>query len=319
LAGVPATTGWKDRTARPPPRRPCPIEARALFASPETAERAVTAEGMPAFDEAQAVPAGILSYGNPLARRLARLERAVQPEVIFGGHDHRVQERDTTQYPYCCICNLRISCKGGVSALGTGWVIGKRTVATAGHCVYTYPEAGTDVQRGWALRVEVIPGRDGANWPFGSFVAKSANLYSVSGWTEDHNEQADYGAIILDQDLPLGVAFGYGVLTDQELTGLTANIVGYPGEYQDPPWAGTMWGDSGRLGTRSPGRLNYTIDTTPGESGSAVFYLRPDPDNDAIAVGIHNYGVEGDSNYATRITAAVRDNLRYWRQKGGDV
>jgi V8-like Glu-specific endopeptidase len=296
-----------------------PIQAMALFPSAETADRAESTDTLPAFDESQAVPAGLLSYGDTLARRVSRLEGTLRPEVIFGGADHRIKEQATQQYPYCCVCHLRIYCRGNVFALGTGWVIGKRTVITAGHCVYTYPKTGTPVQRGWALQVEVIPGRDGDKKPYGTFIAKPANLYSVSGWTENHNELADYGAIILNEDLPMGLGFGYGALSDQELNGLTANVVGYPGEFTDPTTVGTMWGDSGRLGVRSPSQLSYTIDTTEGQSGSSVFYLRPAPNNDAIAVGIHTYGLERVSNYATRITTSVRDNLRFWRKKGGEL
>jgi V8-like Glu-specific endopeptidase len=80
-----------------------------------------------------------------------------------------------------------------------------------------------------------------------------------------------------------------------------------------------MWGDSTPpLSKPQPLRLLYRIDTSPGQSGSAVFYVRP-TEGDAISVGIHNYGVEGDSNYATRVTATVRDNLRAWRDEGGGV
>src|SRR5262249_19975305 len=107
--------------------------------------------------------------------------------------------------------------------------------------------------------------------------------------------------------------------TDKELTGLNANVVGYPGEYDSPPRQGTLWGDSSPPLSRPEAlRLKYRIDTTPGQSGSSVFYLRQN-EGDAISVAIHNYGVERVSNYATRITEPVRTNLRAWRDEGGGV
>jgi V8-like Glu-specific endopeptidase len=294
-----------------------PIGAKALF--PRRVTEAV--EALTAFDESKAVEAGLLSYGGPLAARLARLEAKVQPEVVFG-EDNRVQIQNTTDYPYRCLCYLKIWLNGGWLAFGTGWIIGKRTVITAGHCVFVNPEPGSRVPRGWARQVEVVPGRNGQNPPpFGSFTVRTANLHSTRGWTQgqtrEEREQADYGAIIVNEDFPADHGtFGFAVHSDAELHGLNFNIVGYPGEYKQPPLQATMWGDSGVLGTPTPQRLLYTIDTTPGESGAAVFYIRPQ-EGDAVAAGIHNYGVEHVSNYASRITDPVRDNLRAWRDQGG--
>src|SRR5262245_43472039 len=179
-----------------------PIGAKALF--PRRVTEAM--DGLPPFDESRAVDAGLLSFGGPLATRLARLEAAVQPEVIFGA-DNRVQVRDTTGYPYCCICYLKIWLNGGWQAFGTGWIIGKRTVITPGHSVYVDPEPGSRVPPGWARQVEVVPGRNGQQRPpFGSFTVRTANLRTTRGWirgrTSEEREQADYGAIIVNEDLP---------------------------------------------------------------------------------------------------------------------
>jgi V8-like Glu-specific endopeptidase len=299
-----------------------PVAAAALFQEP----RAVSAEAgeeVPPFDEALAVEAGCLSYGDTLAARLDRLEALISPETEFQ-HD-RVRVTDTEAYPYCCICHLRSTFPTPQSkflfALGTGWVIGKRTLITAGHCVYVFSDRKFGLSRVWAARVEVIPGRNGEAKPFGSFAVKTGSLRTTKGWRDQGAEAADYAAIILDEDLPTNFGrFGFGAHTDLELTGLSATIAGYPGELKKLPLAGTMWGDSTPpLLSPERLRLRHRIDTTRGQSGSPVFYVRPSQ-GDAVAVGIHNYGVQRDNvNRATRVTAQVKENLRAWRDEGGGV
>ena len=165
-------------------------------------------------------------------------------EAIFSGD--RSQVTDTTVYPHSCICHLRITFPGPngqfLFALGTGWVLGPRTVITAGHCLYIYQDDGSGLARAWAQRIEVIPGRNGPTFPCGSFVARTDNLRSTRGWVERGVPACDYGAIVLDAPLPDVGRFGLGVLSDTDLEGLTANVVGYPGEYNRPPLQGTLWG-----------------------------------------------------------------------------
>ena len=107
--------------------------------------------------------------------------------------------------------------------------------------------------------IEVIPGLTPANRPDG--LQASTTFRSVTGWTRDGNVETDYGAVILP-DATLGNRvgwFGFTVLTDAQLEGLTMNTAGYPG---DKP-SGTEWFISGPLASASPRRLDYMIDTAP--------------------------------------------------------
>jgi V8-like Glu-specific endopeptidase len=276
------------------------------------------------------VPAGLLSYGGPVASRLFRLrkfEATLRAESASGaealmGPDDRTQVQNTHDYPYRCICHLRMRFRTTagdyVSATGTGWVIGKRTVITAGHCVFVPKDQDFDLDHVWAETMEVIPGRNGNDWPYGSFTVGPENLHSTQGWVGQGQEAADYGAIVLTQDLPDDFGtFGFGSHTDQDLTGLHANVVGYPGELNNTSRAGTMWGASQPpLLSPTQTKLRYRINTTPGQSGASVFYLRSDV-GDAISAGIHNYGQENVMNYGTRITEEVKQNLITWRDLGG--
>ena len=70
---------------------------------------------------------------------------------------------------------------------------------TAGHCVFSRGNGG------WARSIEVIPGMDAANRPFGSQVATS--FRSVNGWVNSSDPNFDYGAIVLP-NCTLGTASG---------------------------------------------------------------------------------------------------------------
>jgi V8-like Glu-specific endopeptidase len=72
---------------------------------------------------------------DPLAEQAARVL-----EVIIG-NDDRVRIERTTDVPWRRYCALRITFPKGVFR-GTGFLIGPRAVATAGHCVYMHDQGG---------------------------------------------------------------------------------------------------------------------------------------------------------------------------------
>jgi len=90
------------------------------------------------------------------------------PEVIIGADD-RQRIADTSALPYRWICDLSITDATGLEWLGTGWLASRRLVITAGHCVYLTNQGG------WARRITVAPGRDGADQPY-TFDALSCYL-----------------------------------------------------------------------------------------------------------------------------------------------
>lgn len=222
------------------------------------------------------------------------------PETICG-NDARVRVTPTTPIPWRWNCQLLLTLKGGAKARATGWFIGPCTVMTAGHCVHT--GKGGD----WMQSIQVIPAMDGTVVPYGS--QTSSNFRSVKGWTDPvigGQVEYDYGAIILPNGT-LGNKvgwFGFAVLTDSQLTNLTVNTAGYPG---DKP-TGTQWFTAGPITSVEARRLGYMLDTYPGQSGSAVWRLQ---NNQRHGVGVHNYG--GCPNHATRITQDVFNNMLNWK------
>ena len=254
--------------------------------------------------EAEALPKGFTP--DSVIAKLPTIESVLGllPETVCGA-DTRVRRTTTTTFPFRTTCQLVLTLPNGSQAIGTGFLIGAGTVATAGHCVHTGGPNG-----GWMRRIEVIPGRNGTatgSRPYGTLV--SNNLRSVTDWTVNRSPNSDYGAIILSSKIGTTTGWlGFGVYNDTTLRNLTVNTIGYPG---DKP-LGTMWYTNGTISSLNSRRLFYLMDTAGGQSGSAVYRII---NGSRIAVGIHAYG--GCPNGATRITTGVFNNLSAWKALGG--
>ena len=108
--------------------------------------------------------------------------------------------------------------------------------------------------------------------------------------------------------------FDVQVWDDNTLKNLNAKISGYPA---DRDRAQYQYFHERPIQNSTASTILYDVDTYGGQSGSPVW---SDTEEDGIvAVGIHTTGsVAGNS--ATRITAPVMANLRYWlNAQGGDA
>lgn len=224
-------------------------------------------------------------------------------ETVHGPDDRR-QITTTSTYPWRAHASLLITAADGSNWIGTGWFVNPRVLITAGHCVFI-TNSGVPGRDGWVARMRVIPGRNGAEKPFGE--AAATEFHSVRGWTERGDEEYDYGAIVLGE--PLGQRtgwFGFGRYSDSDLTNVIANISGYPGD--KPP--GTQWYAARRVDSVSQRKVRYDIDTAGGQSGAAVYRIK---DGQRFAVAVHAYG-GATVNSGTRINGPVFDNIRHWKQ-----
>jgi glutamyl endopeptidase len=240
--------------------------------------------------------------GAEVGEELDRLidEVAATAEVIIG-RDDRVLATDTMSEPLRRICELRITFPNGKTYRGTGFFIGKRTLATAGHCVYLHNEGG------WARKIEVIPGANGTFRPYGSEF--SSSFRSVKGWVNSKKPEHDYGCIVLPANAFGGRNLGYfgiSAAPPLKILGKRVSLYGYPGDKPSQNWGMTL-----AVKTITAKTLIYDIDTVGGQSGAPVYTDLDGRKNCAIA--IHNYGNAG-GNSATRITPTVFERLSKWAQ-----
>lgn len=228
------------------------------------------------------------------------------PAETVHGPDDRIQITNTSSYPWRVHASLLITAADNSTWIGTGWFVGPGTLITAGHVVYI-KNSGVPGRDGWVKRIDVMPGRNGSSLPYGSVT--STSFRSVTGWTQNGDQNYDYGAILIPTKLGNTTGwFGFGVYSDSDLLATTGNISGYPG---DKP-VGTQWYDYRRIASVNSRKVYYDIDTAGGQSGSAVYRITS---GGRYAFAIHAYG--GSSvNSGTRIVTPVYNNILAWKNEG---
>ncbi|MCH2089150.1 MAG: DUF1353 domain-containing protein [Pseudoalteromonas sp.] len=212
------------------------------------------------------------------------------------GIEDRVACEDTTHFPYSAICYLIINKSFGRSYRGTGFFISPDTIVTAGHCL----KSGLGAVRS----IQIVPGRMGKEWPFGSVWAKK--WYVPIEWSRRGDVRFDYGVIKL-KDSSLGKRTGHfklGVMDDNSLKNSNLTTSGYPSDLR---LSTLQHYNSGPCGELQQQQLNYMLDTWKGSSGSPVWVEK---DGEHIVVGIHNYG--HCPNKATRVNDRVYSDLKNW-------
>jgi len=233
--------------------------------------------------------------------------------------DDRVRILDTELHPWRMICALRMRGPNGAGVLGTGWLIGPKTLLTAGHCVYS-----TEFFGGWASSIEVIPGLNGTgptSRPFNSVT--STRFTSVDLWTQHEDPDFDMGCIHLDQDIGTQLGwFAVASLAPEELQSYLVNISGYPA---DRGAGNEQYHSRNRVLKVTERRLFYEVDTYGGQSGAPVWIYEKEG-APPIAVGIHAYGIGGTptnlnitANSAPRIIPEVMNKINEWIDQDGGL
>ena len=257
-------------------------------------------------------------------------------EYIVIGRDTRWRVHHTTRAPFRFICNLAVDRFG---SMGTGTLVGPRTVLTAGHCIHD--NAG----RLLAPRtMRVVPGRNGPSEPLAA--TRAVRFLPFPGYRP--TTQTDLGLIHLAN--PIGTTVGWwgrawgptaadrigtsvaGLLPMVGGT-LRVSLSGYPADLPATPALGCRVPGGGpcaysspgsarrdivRCGTEQwqsrnvtvslavPGMLVYVNDTCPGHSGSPVWVTRPPASGGRVLVGVHvAASPDRRSNRAVRLRPAV--------------
>jgi V8-like Glu-specific endopeptidase len=218
------------------------------------------------------------------------------------GTDDRVRVPNAGNFPWRAICALRITSRSGQQYVGTGWLISRRTVATAGHCVFMHDDGG------WAQEITVIPGLNGSRQPFGRYAAR--RFRTVDGWIQRQAAGSDYGVIQLEDPVPAEVGFfAFAALDDMTMKGIDANISGYPA---DRDGASIQYYHARKLVKATEAKLFYDIDTFGGQSGSPIWLDLGS--RGRVAVGVHTTG-SSRGNSGTRINSEVFASLRGWKNE----
>lgn len=220
------------------------------------------------------------------------------PREIIGA-DNRTKITNTTAFPYCAICSLRIEWPNGDVEVGTGAVITRKSILTAGHCVYQAERGG------YVSRITVIPGRNGTEQPLGSYA--TSNVTILTKWRTEGGAANDAAFIKLNTNIGdrTGI-MGYGNYEDSYLLSKTLRLTGYPADKQP---SGTMWTHSGVPSSVTTDTFSYSIDAMGGQSGAPVYI----PSNNQV-VGIHSRG-NSSGNTAKRINASFFSLLRVRKQE----
>jgi V8-like Glu-specific endopeptidase len=243
---------------------------------------------------------------EPLRRGVLGRSALIPESVIL--EDERERIYDTDLPPWRMICSLRMQGQAG-GAIGTGWLAGPRTVITAGHCVFSKFFFG-----GWAEEIEIIPGRNENDTPFGRFTSR--RFSSLDRWVNGEDADFDIGCIHLDR--PVGETVGWfavGALPASELESFQVNISGYP---SDQGAGRQQWFHRNRILRVTERRIFYDVDTYGGQSGAPVWIYETEG-SDPVVVGVHAYGVGSTptsldivANSAPRIIPEVLQQIQTW-------
>lgn len=222
--------------------------------------------------------------------------RAFATQGIFGDDD-RSPVAAATITPFSMVVFLMTEWSDGSVSTCSGFMIGPRTVGTAGHCVYD-PNG-----LGWAKRVLAAPGASGATKPFGTVWA--SNVATVTGWSQRREVASDIAAVTLSSDVGARTGtFQLRAVPDTALQTAPVTVAGYPGDKT----SATLWSSSGNIDRVAASLLYFRLDVTHGNSGGPIWQTSAEGHT---VVGL----VEGGSsstNIGVRISQPVVDRFRAW-------
>lgn len=216
------------------------------------------------------------------------------------GSDDRVHITPTTISPWQTIVKLYITW-GADTYIGSGVMIDKNHVLTAGHCVYDI------FLGGWADSIKIIPGMDNGNEPYGHAWATDMRCYL--DWRSFHNHQHDFAVLTLDSDIGLQTGWMELYTSNASSSVYTGdlNVAGYPA---DLDYGLNMYWDYDVGRYANEYNHWYYLDTTGGMSGSPVWIF--DGVNQYV-ISVCAYSDDGSgSNHGTRIDRNKFDCINNW-------
>jgi glutamyl endopeptidase len=221
-------------------------------------------------------------------------------------------------HPYNTVCHLEIIYARGTNK-GTGFVVGPRTIITAGHCVL-------DPHRGPAVNIVVRPARDGREVPFGECTTGSFDF--PEEWQDALKEgqqpaEHDYGAIFLPEvtvneppEITIEHLLQWKAFTDDDVRRIVqhseqANIIGFPNRLH-----GVMEANNGPLILDENHPLNgrvlyYEMSTHEGQSGGPIIHFDVAAGTSTV-YGIHSRALGDGVSVARRIDPDLARTIQLW-------
>jgi V8-like Glu-specific endopeptidase len=223
-------------------------------------------------------------------------------------------------YPYTTIVEIQATFPDHKTYVGTGVMVDRFHVLTAGHMTYSSADGG------FASRVAVTPELNGYSQPFGTAYMtyeRTYNAFVNYDRAHPHNTApGDYDIGLLTLDRTIGdrtgwMSFGYDNNNADFSAGHILNTAGYPAaggydgrhlEYSGGTIAGLSAGGSALQYYQS------AITTYGGQSGSPVWRYNPSTGS-RVVYGVHvgGSGSANSLNFATRITQGIFNDLNAWR------
>ncbi len=216
---------------------------------------------------------------------LSKNTNEITPYIVIG-EDGRTIVENTQIAPFSSITYIELNWADGTSGTCTGTLIGRNRVLTNAHCVI---DAGT--QRGISSAT-VYPGvSDSTGW-FGSYNVR--DYFVPSNWISTGSTSEDFAVLVLDgnNNRHAGDVAGFlGIRQVNNLLNENVGIFGYPGDLIRAGGVVSQFGMRGNVTREDTSLTFYTIDTAPGQSGSALL----NANNQVVGVHRGSYIVNGNT------------------------